>query len=508
MMKKVSYSLVLVLIYLSSWAQSIPRSTPEAEGVSSAAIKTFIESYKKEKHELHSVMIIRHGKIISEAWWSPYAPELKHSMYSVSKSWTSTAVGFAVSENKLKVSDKVLTFFPEYADLASNDFLKDLTVKDLLTMSVGHKTEPLRNVIVMQPDWMRGFLKTPIAYAPGTKFLYNTLATYMLSGIVQKVTGQSLINYLEPRLFKPLGIKGVDWEYDSKGINTGGWGIRVKTEDMAKLGLTYLQGGKFNGKQIIPNAWVKEATQKHIDQNPEASQAKKDSSDWLQGYGYQFWRCRNGAFRADGAYGQYIVMMPEQDAVVVITSESNDLQDDLNMIWQHLLPAFGKSKLPANKNAFQSLTQFLKNRRIDAPTNSILKGNINITSKKYLLDKNPLEFTSFQIMKKENELLIEIGTKDQKTHSIPLGLQQWKLSENQLIGPYSLRSVPAHLETFAPFKVAGNYVWKDENTIEMTLRYIESPHHWKMTYRVQGDALNLQVVNSYAPKTLINIVGN
>lgn len=506
-MKKLSCTLALLLLYVACWAQSIPRSTPEAEGVSSAAIQTFIESYKKEKHELHSVMIIRHGKVISEAWWSPYAPELKHSMYSVSKSWTSTAVGFAVSENKLKVTDKVLSFFPEYAELASQDFLKDLTVKDLLTMSVGHKTEPLRSVIVMQPDWVLGFLKTPISYVPGTHFLYNTLATYMLSAIVQKVTGQSLINYLEPRLFKPLGISGVDWEYDSKGINTGGWGIRVKTEDMAKLGLTYLNGGKYNGKQIISNAWVKEATQKHIDQNPEASQAKKDSSDWLQGYGYQFWRCRNGAFRADGAYGQYIVMMPEQDAVVVITSESMDLQDDLNVIWQHLLPAFGKEKLAANKNADQSLTHYLKNRRLEPASSKLVNGNENILGKNYLLDKNPLEFTSFKINKTENGFIAEIGTKDQKIHQIPLGLNEWKLSENRLIGPYSLRSVPAHLDTFAPFKVAGSYFWKDDQTIEITLRYIESPHHWKMIYKIQGDQLNLQVINSYAPKITIDLVG-
>lgn len=507
-MKKLPLLLLLVLIHFTSWAQSIPRSTPEAEGISSAAIQKFIESYKKEKHELHSIMIIRHGKVISEAWWSPYAPELKHSMYSVSKSWTSTAVGFAVNENRLKVSDKVLSFFPEYADLSTNNFLKDLTVKDLLTMSVGHKTDPTRSVIVMQPDWMRGFLKTPIEYTPGTKFLYNTLATYMLSAIVQKLTGQSLVNYLEPRLFKPLGISGVDWEYDSKGINTGGWGIRVKTEDMAKLGLTYLNRGKYHGKQVISNAWVKEATQKHIDQNPEASQAKKDSSDWLQGYGYQFWRCRNGAFRADGAYGQYIVMMPEQDAVVVITSESMDLQDDLNMIWQHLLPAFGNKKLAANPIDHASLRHFLKNRRLEPATSNAVKGNENILGKNYLLNKNPLEFTSFKINKTKDGLVAEIGTKDQKIHQIPLGLNAWHLSENRFIGPYSLRAVPAHLETFAPFQVAANYVWNNENTIEMTIRYIESPHHWKITFQVLGDQLKLQVVNSYAPKTIIDIAGN
>jgi CubicO group peptidase (beta-lactamase class C family) len=507
-MKKLLYLLILILLRFPSFCQSIPRSTPEAEGVSSLAIEKFIESFKKEKHELHSVMILRHGKVISEAWWSPYAPELKHSMYSVSKSWTSTAVGFAVSENKLKVSDKVVSFFPEYTDLPTNNFLKDLTVKDLLTMSVGHKTEPLRSVIVMQPDWIRGFLKTPIEYTPGTKFLYNTLATYMLSAIVQKVTGKSILTYLEPRLFKPLGISGVDWEYDAKGINTGGWGIRVKTEDMAKLGLTYLNGGKYHGKQVISNTWVKEATQKHIDQNPEASQAKKDSSDWLQGYGYQFWRCRNGAFRADGAYGQYIVMMPEQDAVVVITSESMDLQDDLNMIWQHLLPAFGPSKIPANPKANQSLTHFLKNRKLEPSPSTQVLGNENILSKRFALNKNPLEFTSFEINKTEKGLVAIIGTKDQKIHQIPLGLNEWLLSENRMIGPYSLRSVPAHLDAFAPFKVAGNYSWKDENTIEITIRYIESPHHWKITYQVHGDKLKLQAINSYAPKTIIELAGN
>ena len=277
---------------------------------------------------------------------------------------------------------------------------------------------------------------------------------------------------------------------------------------MAKLGLTYLNGGKYNGKQIISNAWVKEATQKHIDQNPEASQAKKDSSDWLQGYGYQFWRCRNGAFRADGAYGQYIVMMPEQDAVVVITSESMDLQDDLNMIWQHLLPAFGKSKIPTNQTAYQSLNRFLKNRRLEPTTSNQVNGNVNILGKMYSLEKNPLEFTSIKMIKTENGLVAEIGTKDQKIHQIPLGLNEWKLSENMLIGPYSLRSVPAHLETFAPFKVAGNYVWNNENTIEMTIRYIESPHHWKITFQVQGDQLKLKAINSYAPKTTIDIAGN
>ncbi|NQW77004.1 MAG: hypothetical protein HQ448_09380, partial [Cytophagales bacterium] len=204
----------------------------------------------------------------------------------------------------------------------------------------------------------------------------------------------------------------------------------------------------------------------------------------------------------------YIVMMPEQDAVVVITSESMDMQDGLNMIWQHLLPALGPSKISANQTDYQSLNRFLKNLRLEPTTSNQVNGNESILGKMYSLEKNPLEFTSFKISKTENGLVAEIGTKDQKTHQIPLGLNEWKLSENQMIGPYSLRSVPAHLETFAPFKVAGNYVWTDENTIEMTIRYIESPHHWKITFKVQEGQLKLKAINSYAPKVTIDIAGN
>ena len=187
---------------------------------------------------------------------------------------------------------------------------------------------------------MKKFLSIPIINEPGSKFLYNSLATYMLSAIVQKVTGEKVVDYLTPRLFEPLGIQGMDWEVDPMGINTGGWGLRVKTEDLAKFGQLYLQKGMWNGKQIIPADWIEEATTAKIMQDPDAPQSRKDSSDWLQGYCYQFWRCRNNAYRGDGAYGQFIIVMPEKDAVVAITAETSDMQDEINLVWKFLLPAF------------------------------------------------------------------------------------------------------------------------------------------------------------------------
>lgn len=510
-MKKISilFSLAWILCLSSSLlAQNLVRSTPEAEGVSSAAIEQFVDSFDAKKHELHSVMVLRHGKVIAEAWWKPYAANLKHSMYSVSKSWTSTAIGFAVAEKKIQVSDKVMSYFPEYQELANKPFIQDLTIQNLLTMSVGHEVEPLRGVVATQTDWVKGFLSANISYKPGTKFLYNTLATYMLSAIIQKVTGQKVVDYLGPRLFKPLGIQGVDWEVDPKGINTGGWGIRVKTEDMAKLGQLYLQHGQWNGKQILPAAWVDEATSKHIEQDPSASAEKKANSDWLQGYGYQFWRCRNGAFRADGAYGQYIVMMPEQDAVVVITSESHDLQDDLNMVWKHLLPAFEKNKLAANPSAHKHLQAKLKQLQLAAPAQD---KSIQVPSWKnpsIQLGKNALNLEQIGFEWIGEKLNLQLTDNKQQKHLIPVGHATWAMSSTEMPGPYLLRAAKANLEGQSPFKVASSYRWTGQNSLEITLRFFESPHHWVWNCQYENGQFTMEVKNSFDRLNTIKVGGN
>ncbi len=492
---------LICLVSIPAFSQSLPRSTPEAEGVSSEAIQKYIEKIDPKKHELHSYMLIRHGKVISEAWWKPYAADKVHSMYSVSKSWTSTAIGFAVAEKRLSVQDKVISFFPEYADLKDKPFLQDLRVQDLLTMSVGHEKEPLRSVIVMQPDWIRGFLNHPIVAKPGTKFLYNTLATYMLSAIIQKVTGETTLAYLKPRLLDPLHITGIDWESDQKGINVGGWGIRVKTEDMAKLGLLYLNKGKFEGKQVLPAAWVEEATSKHIDQEPDATPEKKATgqyADWIQGYGYQFWRSRHNSFRGDGAYGQYILMMPEQDAVLIITSESQDLPDDLNQVWANLLPAFQSKALPNNPKALAALKAFNASRQLEPPISSQANKPLNTELN---LDKNPFDFAKMALKTNGDAATLTITTKDSTQHTFNLGFRTWGIGKSNLVGPYMLRAARVDLAKKAPFDYAGSYRILDDEAIEITLRYFESPHHWTMIWKSNG----LEVVNSYEPNTKIEV---
>ena len=227
---------------------SFPRSTPEAQGVSSQSITQLLSEIKKSEIQFHSLMILRHGNVIAEGWWAPYAPNYKHQLYSLSKSFTSTGIGLAVKEGLLSVEDKVISFFPNDLPDEISENLKKLSIKHLLTMSVGNKVEPLADMRNNKDaSWVKTFLAAPIENEPGSVFLYNTAATYMLSAIIQKVTGEKLIDYLKPRLFEPLNIEDYDWLESPDGINTGGYGLRVKTEDIAKLGQLYLQKGEWNG---------------------------------------------------------------------------------------------------------------------------------------------------------------------------------------------------------------------------------------------------------------------
>ena len=271
---------------------SLPRSIPEAQGIPSAAITAFLEAAEQGGSGLHSFMLLRHGRVAAEGWWSPYAPTAPHMLFSLSKSFTSTAVGLAVAEGRLSVDDPVLSFFPAEAPRKPGENLAAMRVRHLLSMSTGHDHDTTEHLYRRRDgDWAKAFLARPVAYAPGTHFLYNTGASYMLSAIVQRLTGMTLLEYLRPRLLDPLGITGAAWETCPRGVNTGGFGLSITTEDIARFGQLYLQRGVWQGRQIVPEAWVAEASSRQM---PNGSNAE---SDWEQGYGYQFWLCRHSAYR-------------------------------------------------------------------------------------------------------------------------------------------------------------------------------------------------------------------
>jgi CubicO group peptidase (beta-lactamase class C family) len=332
--------LLAALVPSLAGAEPLPRSTPEAQGVPTAGIRSFVEAVNAKVGTMHSFMLVRHGHVIAEGWWKPQTPDTPHVLHSLSKSFTSTAVGLAIGEGRLSLDDRVLSYFPEEAPPEPSENLRAMRVRDLLTMSTGHESEPK---FTSETPWVRSFLAHPVPRPPGTHFVYNSPATYMVSALVQKVTGQKLVDYLRPRLFEPLGIENPQWNESPQGISVGGWGLHLRTEDIARFGQLSLQRGVWNGKQLLPASWVDQATARQV------ANGSDPASDWTQGYGYQFWRCRHGAYRGDGAFGQFCVVMPEWDAVLAMTADTRDMAGQLRLVWEYLLPSFRPESLPANE---------------------------------------------------------------------------------------------------------------------------------------------------------------
>ncbi|MBX9626564.1 MAG: beta-lactamase family protein [Gemmataceae bacterium] len=406
--------LALVVSSLPAAAADLPRSTPEEQGVSPRAVLAFVEAADRGIDSLHSVMIVRHGRVVAEGWWAPYTPDARHMLFSLSKSFTSTAVGLAEAEGKLSADDPVLKFFPDEAPANPGNQLKAMRLTDLLRMSTGQQTEPPRKA---DEPWTKTFLAHPVPFKPGTHFLYNTSATYMASAAVQKATGETVLDFLKPRLFDPLGIKDPTWEKSPQGISTGGYGLSVRTEDIAKFGQLLLQKGKWDGKQLVPAAWVERATAR------QTSNGSNPNSDWDQGYGYQFWRCRHGAYRGDGAFGQFCVVLPDQDAVVAITAGTNDLLGVLNVVWDKLLPGFTPSALPADEEARGKLSQALKGLTIKVP-----QGNgtaPDVAGKTYKFPANERKLESVALETKDGDVTL-VAKFDGAERRIACGRGTWK----------------------------------------------------------------------------------
>ena len=492
---------IISAIPASAWAATLhsgqlPRSSPESQGLSAKNILDFTNAVEADKLNLHSLMILRQGKVVAEGWWAPYGPDMKHTLYSLSKSFTSTAIGLAVAEKKLTVEDKVLSFFPDDKPATVSANLAAMRVKDLLTMSTGHDkdaTGPVRES--KEKNWVKAFLSLPVEHEPGTFFVYNSAATYMLSAIIQKLTGQTLLQYLTPRLFEPLGIDDPDWEVDPNGINTGGWGLRVKTEDIAKFGQLYLQKGEWNGKRILPAAWVEEATRSHI--MSKGGSRKPEENDWLQGYGYQFWRCRNGAYRGDGAYGQYCIVMPKEDMVIAITSETGDMQAILDHVWNNILAAVKATGVPTDKEIQAQLQKKLTTLALPLTSG---KPTVDLTAKlnnkSFKIADNSLKVNKVSFEFAKGWCLFRMYD-DKGEHLIVNGLSNWKVGLTDLsVMPLKLVLTPVPDEKLT--KVAGNGAWTDENTFEMTWRFIETAHYETVTCKFEGDNVQVEFKRSLA----------
>ncbi|MFC6156427.1 serine hydrolase domain-containing protein [Kribbella sp. NPDC058693] len=318
----------------------LPRSTPEAQGLSAAALDSFVGALDAGEPEIQTIMLLRHGQVVLEEAWAPYRLEDPHLLFSVSKSFTSTGVGLAIDAGLLSLDDQVISFFEadELPETVS-DNLAAMKIRHLLTMTTGHSQDTVE-ALSRDRRMVKIFLGLEVAHEPGTVFVYNSGATYMLSAIVQRLTGERLLDYLRPRLFEPLGATEATWQVSREGITTGGWGLSINTESLASFGQLLLQHGEWDGKQLVPAEWYEAATSKQVPNDSE------ENPDWKQGYGFQFWRGRHNTFRGDGAFGQYCLVFPDYDTALIITSATTNMQAILNTVWEYLLPALEGKEVP------------------------------------------------------------------------------------------------------------------------------------------------------------------
>ena len=472
----------------------LPRSSPEAQGIPSAVIADFVASAEKTITSLHSFMLLRHGAVVAEGWWRPYQPETPHMLFSLSKSFTSTAVGLAVAEGRLTVEDPVLSFFPADAPKKVSKNLAEMKVHHLLSMSTGHDQDTTERTVRSRNPF-KAFLSLAVEHAPGTHFVYNSGASYILAAIVQKLAGQSLVEYLTPRLFEPLGIAGATWESHPNGVNFGGWGLNIKTEDIARFGQLYLQKGLWNNQRILSEAWVEAATSKQVsnEDNPDP--------DWSQGYGYQFWRCRHNIYRGDGAFGQYCIVMPDQEAVLAITAGVPDMQAVLNGVWDKLLPAMGKHLLPADEATVEGLRGKLNSLALTPPQGAATSGRaVHLSGKTFSFEPNyeTLHSLSFDFGGDACTLTYRLlgGGKRRGKHHLTGGYGTWREGVAVLGAP-------------TPQRVVASGVWTAEDTFTLTVCQYETPFILTITCRFEGDRLFYDFKNnvSFGPLERPQLVG-
>ncbi len=494
MMKRLflSLSLAFGLLYAEAQIGSLPRVAPEQTGVRSEQVVAFFDSLMAfPETEIHSAIVMRHGKVIGEIHPAPFKAEYCHTLFSCSKTFTSAAIGIAIGEHRLKLTDRLATFFPEYMPKEVSEWLSDITIEDLLTMRSGFiffdevRSEHL--------DWIRTYLNHPTDCKPGTKFKYDSIDTYLLSAIIQKVTGMTLLEYLKPRLFEPLHIDNVKWEVSPEGINTGGWGLYMQSESLAKFGQLLLQQGEWEGQQLIPAAWVKAMMAPHVDNY----------------YGYQMWMCEwPESARADGAYGQYIIVNPRQDMVVVITqclkgNGKNERSLIKNVLFPGIVDSAGNGASSTARNIKPGRVYSVLKKKQSLYSLPLLDGKKSVKqmsahlNKVYRLDKNPLGWKQMTFLTPEK---IEVVDSADRKGIIEMGFKQWKTSS---IGFYPQNPRGTTLNCFStigfPFLASSCYAWQGDELVIKT-HFVDWITSIELRIRFNGDSVSLQLAENYHRK--------
>lgn len=461
----------------------LPRIRPCDAGIPESALLAFLDAVESQDLGLHSFQLVRHGAVVAEAVWEPFHADAPHVLYSLSKSFTSTAIGFAVQEGLLTVEDRVVSFFLDKLPAPPCAGMADMRVRHLLTMSTGHSKEP---DIFTDDDWVAAFLRSYVDLAPASRFVYNTPATYMLSAILQRVSGQTTLDYLAPRLFAPLGIEDAKWQTCPMGISTGGFGLTLRIGDIAKFGQFLLQRGTWEGRRLLSAEWIDAATSWQV--------ANDGGKDWSQGYGYQFWRCvPEGVYRGDGAFGQYCVVLPDQDAVFVANSATNDMQAILSAVWSTLLPAMGDPAVPdpAASRALSARSAALSLPGPAGKSGSPLAAKVS--GQRYRFGENAFHAREISLrFGVETEVSFRTDT---GAFTLPVGQGNWR--EGTIVDPEAKDARETHVARYHT-KVACTGAWTADDTYELRMVYLQSPTQDRLLFHFEAHGVVVEYVRRFA----------
>ena len=485
----VSLTVWLSAAFVSAQVNELPRVTPEAVGVPSKSVIAYFDSIMAlSTTEIHSALLMRHGKVIGEIYPAPFSAEYGHTLFSCSKTFTSAAVGIAISENRLRLTDRVAAFFPELLPDTISPWLASMTVEDLLTMRSGFEVNG--RIRTAEQKWVRSYLAVPVAAEPGTRFAYDSMDTYLLSAIITKVTGMTVFDYLKPRLFEPLHIETVNWEYSPENITTGGWGLYLQAESLAKFGQLLLNKGMWNGKQLIPSSWVEQMMTNHTGN---------------AGYCYQMWACDHpNTARADGAYGQYIIVMPDEDMVAVITQSitGNAGTREQHFLFNNLLPTISNEPLPVSRDAKRLAKRQTTYQHPLAAGKSSSPKVSQYADRYYRLEKNSMNWKGFSINQEAKTLTLTIDAEGTGKTPLACGYRTW--ADTSVATTFPLNPRGTTLGAFsgfaAPFKACCSYAWKNANELEVKIHFVDWMSGVNLCIYFEGDQPYVQVKKNYESK--------
>ncbi|MFC7621210.1 serine hydrolase domain-containing protein [Microlunatus sp. GCM10028923] len=443
-------------------SSSLPRGSAAAHQVNAAGVLEFLDAMDGTPGiELHSLMLVRHGVVLAEGWWAPYRADRVHLLYSLSKSFAATAAGIAAAEGLIDLDDTLVSHFPEFEADITDPRSRAIRLRHLVTMTAGHRQGMLQTAWETDHhEVVRGFLLQPPELEPGRVFAYDSACTYALSAVVQRRAGTPLTEYLRPRLFEPLGIGEVGWLTDRPGREEGFTGLHARTEDIARLGQLYLQHGRWEGRPLVPDAWVREATRPQVDSPAESN------PDWRQGYGYQFWMSRHG-YRGDGLYGQFCLVLPEQDAVIAITAGTDDMQAILDGVWAHLLPAFDTAVPEPGSAVEDRLSARLESLALAPPTGaSTPAGPAARWTAPTFVVADPDRVFAVKIIETGTDWHLDLFESDHPLR-VRVGFSEWAITEHP-----------------APIACAGG--WLDRDTFRAEAILLETPHRFTITCSLQN----------------------